>query len=74
MKAIILLCFATLPVMALDQDGNRLTLSDAEMAKCAQGGCTLVTNRALDEMRQAIILLLAEIERRPRTCKRGDLI
>lgn len=70
--AALVLCFASLPVLALDVDGNKLTLSPAEMVMC-RGGCTLVTNRSLAEMRHAVEVLLAELERQANTCKRGDL-
>lgn len=72
MRALIL-CFAVLPVLALDVDGNKLTLTPAEMAHCAQG-CKLVSNAQLEEFRKAVELLVLEIESRPKTCKRGDLI
>lgn len=72
MKTALILCFATLPALALDVDGNKLTLSPADMAMC-RNGCTLVTDRSLAEMRHALEVLLAELERRPKTCKRGEL-
>lgn len=74
MKTAIVLCVAALPVLAMDVNGNKLTLSEAEMAMCAQGGCTLVTNRSLNEIRQALELMLVEMERRPKTCKRGEFV
>lgn len=75
MKAAIVLCVAALPVLAMDVNGNKLTLSDAEMAMCDRsGGCTLVTNRSLNEIRQALEVMLVELERRPKTCKRGEFV
>lgn len=67
----IVLSVCALAGAALEVDGNKLIMSPAEVAMCAQG-CTLVTNRQLDEVRKAVILMIQEIESRPKTCKRGD--
>ena len=61
------------PVPAVEVDGNRVTLSKEEMELCAQGGCVLITNRSLAEIRKALVLLMDEVDAR-KTCRRGEFI
>jgi len=70
MKPIIILCLASLPVLALDVDGNRLTLNEAEMKMCASG-CKLISNADLEIIRRA---LQTAADAMSKGCRKGDLI
>jgi len=75
MKTAIILCLASIPALALDVDGNKLILNEAEMAHCASG-CKLISNAQLLEVRAAIEKLLVELEiaRKAKTCRKGDFV
>lgn len=73
MKVLPVLCLLALSATAAEVDGNKITLTDAEAARCSQG-CVLITARALAEIRAAFDQLLAERAERVKGCRRADLI
>lgn len=47
---LIALSIATAPVIGMTVDGNRITLTDAEVAACGAGdGCVFATKAAVEE-------------------------
>lgn len=70
---------APVPAVAIELDGKTAVLSPAEilrMADCKdQGGCFIVTRRAMDALvMKTIEITLEEVAKDPPVCKRGLIL
>lgn len=53
---ILILALQAAPALALQQEGNTIVLTDAEVAKCkSEGGCYFVTNDQLEKGIEAAV-------------------